>query len=179
MVYKMLREVNCSLKFLNKNKIQCLDKLFGDYKEDLIYYINLFKTKQLLLDRNLSSKMLFINKIKHSQYRQIIYKDALEIIKSNLKYIKNKVYNKYKKIYKKCLEKNKYKWFTNKRFSELNINYLKRININIKNISIDIDNRLLDYSNDAKFFDEIIGFRLPYFYTKKIKEFAIKINLPI
>ena len=67
--------------------------------------------------------------------------------------------------------------FLSKRFSELNLKpILSTIKIDIKNISINIDERLLTYQNDSLFFNEFIGLTLPYFRNKRR---AYRINLPI
>ena len=63
-----------------------------------------------------------------------LYKEAIQIIRSNLQYIKNKTFKRYKHLYQKCIKSGKHKLFTSKKYSELNINYFKRIKINIKNI---------------------------------------------
>jgi len=73
------------LKYQTDFKTSQLDKLFIDYKEDLQFYINLIWSKSLPLKKNLSSKLLPTNKISHSRWKQVIYKQASEIIRSNLK----------------------------------------------------------------------------------------------
>ncbi len=65
-----------------------------NYKTDLKFYIDLILTEKLPLKLNLSSKELPTNIIYHSQWKQIIYKQASEIVRSNIKYQLNKRYNK-------------------------------------------------------------------------------------
>jgi len=67
----------------------------------------------------------------------------------------------------------------NKKYSELNIDYFKRIpKIEIKESAINIDARLFDIeSNTDKNFDKFVKIRLPYFYKNKKR--AISINIPI
>ena len=173
----MIRSSKHILKYSNKNKLCSLEELFSDYEQDLKFYISLILSNKLPSRNNLTSKNLPNNKISHSQWKQIVYKNASEIVRSNLKYAKNKVYNRYKKIYFKCKEKDICKNFLNKRFSELKINYLKRVKIDLKTITINIDSRLFDIKYDSKNFDEFILLRLPYF--KETKKRAISLNLPI
>lgn len=173
----MIRSSKHTLKFSNKDKLLQLNNLYNDYLVDLKYYINLIKNNKLPLKTNLSSKDLPTNLIKHSQYKQVIYKNASEIVRSNIQKIKNKCYSKYKKLYSKCLNKKKHFKFTNKLYKELNINYLKRIKIDVKNISLNIDNRLFDIELSNKSFNEFINLRLPYFYETKKR--AISLKLPI
>jgi putative transposase len=135
--------IRCSehiLKYQTSFKSAWLDLLFNDYKEDLRFYIDLLWSKQLPLAKMLSSKVLPANNLKHSQYKQILYKQASEIIRSNI-------------------EKKK----TSKPI--------------VKNVSIDIDERLFDIVPSNKVFEEFIHLRLPYFQPDK--KLAISINLPI
>ena len=94
----------------------------------------------------MSSKDLpTVNDITHSQWKQIAYKQANENVKSLIKKIRDKTFKKYKYLYAKCIKNEVHEHFTSKRFKELNINFIKRIpKINIQNISIPIDDRLLD-----------------------------------
>lgn len=81
----MIRSTKHILKYQTDYKTEQLDKLFADYKEDLQFYIDLIWSKSLPLKNNLSSKLLATNKISHSQWKQVIYKQASEIIRSNIK----------------------------------------------------------------------------------------------
>jgi putative transposase len=135
--------IRCSehiLKYQTDYKSAWLDMLFNDYKEDLQLYINLLWNKQLPLVKLLSSKVLPANNLKHSQYKQILYKQASEIIRANIE----------------------------KKKTSIPI---------VKNISIDIDERLFDIVQSNNTFEEFIHLRLPYF--KPDKKLAISINLPI
>lgn len=73
------------LKYQNNNKSILLSQLFIDYKTDLQFYIDLIWNHKLQLARNLSSKTLPSNKITHSRWKQNIYKQASEIVRSNIK----------------------------------------------------------------------------------------------
>jgi len=63
----MIRSSKHILKFSNKSKLDLLNKLYTDYKEDLNFYINEILSNNIPLKINLSSKLLPTNKIKHSQ----------------------------------------------------------------------------------------------------------------
>ena len=78
----MIRSSRHILKYQNQGKTDWLDKLFDDYQKELWYYIDLIQTNKLSLDKNLSSKVLQGNLIHHSQWKQNIYKQASEIIRS-------------------------------------------------------------------------------------------------
>jgi IS605 OrfB family transposase len=134
----MIRSSEHILKFQTDSKTVWLDKLFSDYKQDLQSYIDLIWNKELPLEKIISSKKLPCLILKHSQYKQILYKQASEIIRSNIE--------------KKKTSKPE-----------------------IKNISINIDERLFDIKTDNKTFDEFIHLRLPYI----IKHRALFIRLPV
>jgi IS605 OrfB family transposase len=80
----MTRSSKHILKFQTDSKTAWLDKLFSDYLIDLQFYIDLIWNKQLPIEKNLSSKKLPANLIAHSQYKQILYKQASEIVRSNI-----------------------------------------------------------------------------------------------
>lgn len=172
----MIRSSSHILKYQTQSKTLVLDKIFYDYKELVESYIWLIKTGKLPLKSKLTSKLLPDSaNIKHSQWKQIAYVNASEIVRSNLKKIANTTFKRYKKVYIKCIKQNKHLSFTSKRYKELNINLLKRIKINIKNVSINIDQRLVDCKSST-YFDEFIKIKAPYFITKHK---ALTINLPI
>ena len=172
----MIRVSKHSLKFSNEEKIQKLDKFFELYKFTLIDYINQIKQSKLPLKTMLTTSACPNSAIIHSRYKQLAYKQASEIIRSNLTLIQKRVYKKYKKLYYKCNKLNKHKSFTDKHFKELNINYLKRININLKNLSITLNKDLFNIQ-EGNCFDEFVKVFLPWF--KEGKKRAETINLPI
>ena len=155
-----------------------LKTLFNDYRTDLQYYLFLMINKEMQVGKFLSSKQLPNNKLKHSQWKQIIYKQASQIYRSNYQLTKKKVYKQYKKIYAKAINSGKLTDFTNKRFRQLNIDIHKRMpKIEIKSIAISIDSRLLSSQFNSSHFNQFIGIKLPYFQENK--KIAIQINLPI
>lgn len=175
----MIRSSQHTLKFANSNKLDALARLECLYKELLEQYIHLITTKQLPLGKFLTSKQLpTLNEITHSQWKQVCYKQASQIVRSELTKLRQRIFKRYKKLYVKCMANKIHTWFTNKRFSELNINYLKRIKIDVKNIAIDIDSRLFDIEKDkTKEFDEFVKINLPWF--KPNKRLAETIRIPI
>jgi hypothetical protein len=66
------------------------------------------------------------------------------MMRGRLTQVKDRVFKKYKKVFKYYLKTNRFENFTNKHFHELNINYLKRIRFNLKNISIMLNENLFD-----------------------------------
>ena len=163
----------------NQGKLDYLDQLFVDYREDLEVYINYIIDGILPLKTMMSSKLLQSEKITHSQYKQIIYKQASEIIRSQIDKCKKRRYSSYKKVYSYYKKNGRQVNFINKKFSELKLKdillsrYFTKPNLN--NISINIDERLFDIQY-GKHFDNFIKLRLPYFRNKRR---AIEIKLPI
>ena len=82
---KIVRSSKHILKYQTDLKNKYLNQLFSDYKEDLQYFVDLIWNKKIPLEKYLSSKLLPNNKIKHSQWKQILYKNASEIIRANQK----------------------------------------------------------------------------------------------
>ena len=162
----------------NQHKLDLLDTLYSDYKDLLQSYVKMILNEQLPQKSFLSSKDLpVVNSITHSQWRQVAYKQANEIVKSLIKKTRDKTFKKYKYIYAKCIKNEIHANFTSKRFNELNINFIKRIpTINIQNVSIPIDNRLFDIK-EGNTFDEFVRLKTPYFLNNKKR--AVTINIPL
>ena len=171
----MIRSLKFSLSRSNLGKLEKLEVFHEMYMEDLKFYIELLKNEQLPIQSFLSTKLLPINKIKHSQIRLSIYQQAVSIIRSNINLAKKRIYKKYKKLYYKCSKENKHQRFLDKHFKDLNINYLKRINIDLKKCSMILGQNLIDFEN-GKSFDEFVRIRLPW--NKENKKIGETINLP-
>ena len=171
----MIRSLKFSLGKSNFNKLEKLEMFHEMYMEDLKFYIELLKTEQLPIQNFLSSKLLPINKIQNSKIRILIYQQAVSIIRCNLNFTQKRVYKKYKKLYYKCSKKNKHQRFLDKHFKDLNINYLKRIRVDLKRCSMLLGAGLVDFEN-GKSFDEFIRIRLPW--NKENKKVGETINLP-
>ena len=150
------------LKYQNKDKNNLLNQIFIDYQLCLEYYIKLICSGQLPLQKFCSSKLLpFYSNIEKSAWKNTCYKQASQIIRSNLEHIKNKTYKRYKKVYHYFSKKGRQLTFLKKRYSELNINYLKRIKLNIKKISIDLNCLNFDIQQ-GNYFDNFIQLIIPY-----------------
>ena len=178
----MIRSSQHTLKFCNASKLEALKRLEVLYKDLLQKYVDMIIKGELPLKKFFTSKALpKLNEIEHSAWRQACYKQAAQTVRGELVKVKKRVFTKYKKLYAQCIVKNKHRWFTSKRFSELKINYMKRIKIDVKNVVIDIDARVFDVEVDkTKEFDEFIKITLPWFKpNKRFKRLAETINIPI
>lgn len=171
----MIRSLKFSLGRGNLGKLNKLEIFHEMYMEDLKFYIELLKTEQLPIQNFLSSKLLPINKIQNSKIRISIYQQAVSIIRSNINLIQKRVYKKYKKLYYKCSKENKHRKFLDKHFKDLNINYLKRIRVDLKRCSMILGAGLVDFE-EGKSFDEFIRIRLPW--KKQNLKIGETINLP-
>lgn len=174
----MTRTSKHSLKFCNKSKLNSLDQMFTLYESSLNTYLNLMKNGQLSVQKFLSTKDCPECAIKHSRFKQLVYKNASEMIRGQLTQIKQRVFSRYRRVFKWCLKTNRFANFTNKHFHELNINYLKRLKFDLKNISIMLNENLFDNEicKDGEF-DEFVRIFLPMF--KEGKKRAQTICLPI
>lgn len=174
----MTRTSKHSLKFSNKSKLKSLDQMFALYESSLNTYLEMMKNGSLPVQKFLSTKDCPECAIKHSRFKQLVYKNASEMMRGQLTQVKDRVFKKYKKVFKYCLKTNRFENFTNKHFHELNINYLKRIRFNLKNISIMLNENLFDIqdSKDGEF-DLFVRVFTPMF--KDGKKRAQTICLPI
>ena len=174
----MTRTSKHSLKFCNKVKTQQLDQMFALYESSLKTYLELIKRGQLPIKQFLSTKDCPECAIKHSRFKQLVYKNASEIIRSQLANLRQRVFNRYKRAFVYCLKTNRFKSFAEKHFHELNINYLKRLRFDLKNISIMMNENLFDIEEcNTGEFDEFVRIFLPIF--KEGKKRAKTICLPI
>jgi len=156
----MIRSSKHILKFQTNSKNISIEKLFEDYKLCLESYINLILSEKLPLNKFLSSKLLPNIVISHGQWKQVVYKNASEIVRSCLRKHNDLRFKRYQKVYRYFIKSNRLKSFTNKKFSELKLNIFPRnLKINLNTISINIDSRLFDISKDSKEFDEFINLK--------------------
>jgi putative transposase len=167
-------------KITNPLKLNLIDNLFIDYKNDLEIYLNYIIDDVLPLKVNLSSKQLPNECIKHSRYKQIIYKHASEIIRSQIDKSIKKRFKKYQIVYQYFKSNNKQSKFTKKKFSELNLKPIMKskyfTNPKLKDISINLDERFFDIK-DSKHFDNFIKITLPYFKEGIKRAKTIKVPL--
>jgi putative transposase len=176
----MIRSSKHKLISCNKVKLVWLDSLFIDYKRDLVTYINYIIGGVLPLKTNLSSSILPSETIKHSRYRQLIYKQASEIIRSQIDRANKKRYNSYKRIYSYMITKHPESSFVKTKFSELKTKPVLKTKYfsipKLNNLSINLDERFFDIE-DGNHFDSFINIRLPYFNEKGTR--ALQINIPL
>jgi IS605 OrfB family transposase len=175
--------IRCSKHIIssaNQGKIDKIDQLFIDYKHDLEIYINYIVDGTLPLKTMMSSSLLPSERIKHSRYKQLIYKQASEIIRSQLDKSKKRRFATYKKVYSYFKNQNRQAKFTSKKFSELNLKDIKSSHFfkipTIKNLSINLDERFFNIIS-GNYFNNFINIKLPFFNEKGTR--AIQINIPI
>jgi IS605 OrfB family transposase len=174
----MLRTSKHSLKHANASKLDVLNDVFVLYKKDLIIYINYIIDGILPLGKNLSSKDLPIENIAHSRYRQLIYKQASEIVRSQLKQSKERRFIRYQKIYKYFIDNNRQTKFVNTKFSKLKLKDVMNTRFftvpTVKNVTINLDERFFDISYNSSF-DGFIKIILPFFNDKGTRALSIKV----
>lgn len=164
----------------NQGKIDFLDKFFIDYKNDLITYINYIIDGSLPLKINLSSKDLPNEIIKHGRYKQLIYKQASSIIRSQKDKATKKRYNSYKRVYSYYSKNKPNSNFINLKFSELNLKPIfksKYFTIpSLNNLSINLDERFFNIQS-GNHFDSFLNIKLPYFNEKGTR--SLQVNIPL
>jgi putative transposase len=164
----------------NSSKLEQIDLLFVDYKHDLGIYIDYIIDGFLPLKKHLSSKVLPSEKIAHSRYKQLIYKQASEIIRSQMQKASERRFRKYQKIYSYFSDKHSNSQFVKTKFSELNLKDIIKSKYfttpNLKNISISLDERFFDIKEGFSF-DNFVKIILPTFNKKGTR--ALKIHIPI
>ncbi|NCC70892.1 hypothetical protein EOM09_04885 [bacterium] len=177
----MIRSSKHILKYQTKKKNNILFETIKLIKSQIQCYIDLICDNKLPLKKQLSSKDLSSDFITHSRWKQLCYKTASEIIRSQIKQASNRRYKSYKKLYKKCFDKDnksKHLRFTNKRFSELNLKSIllsKYFRIpELKNFSINIDSRFFNIKNTNNHFDCFIHLITPIFNGRR----GLTINIP-
>jgi IS605 OrfB family transposase len=174
------RQTKHTLKFSNKNKLTDIDLCMDMYKHDLQLYVNAILDGRLPFVKLVSKPYVDGTLIKQSHWKQILYKEASQIISSKMSNLKKQVYKKYQKLYAKSKQQNKYKFFTDKHFKELKINYFKRIKININSVSIPLDYRTFDIIDTDGYFNQFVRITLPIEYkTKNGVTRYKKVKIPI
>jgi len=176
----MIRTSKHILKYQTNSKTSNVEKLFEDYKLCLEFYINLILQEKLPLNKFLSSKLLPNIIISNSIWKQVVYKNASEIIKSCLRRHNNLRFKRYQKVYHYFKKTNRLESFTNKYFNDLKVNkFPKSLKINLNSISINIDSRLFDISKDSKEFDEFINLKTPYLGSTEKRTRYKSVKIPI
>ena len=176
----MIRSVKYSLSNSNPIKLASLDILFVEYKNDLNIYINYIIDGVLPLKPLLSSALLPNELIRQSQYKQVIYKQASETVRSQIDRAKRRRYSKYKQVYNYFLKNKPDSKFTKLRFSDLNLNSILQskwfTKPNLNNITINLDSRLFNIQQNSKHFGNFIKIKLPTFNDKGDR--VLQIRLP-
>lgn len=108
----MIRSSKHILKYQTNKKNDLLNISIELLQKQIQKYIELICSGNLPLKKLISSKDLSNEFISHSRWKQVCYKTASEIIRSQIKQASNKRYKKYKKLYFKCIKNNKHKIFT-------------------------------------------------------------------
>lgn len=166
-------------KITNSKKLSFIDMIFVDYTVCLKYYIKLIIDGELPIKTNLSSNDLPNYNIKHSRYKQLIYKQASEIIRSQLKKSSERRYKTFKLVYRYFKENGRQTAFVSKKYSELNLKPLIKSRFfthpNLKNITITLDERFFNIKQGVHF-DKFVKIISPYFNEKGTR--ALTVNIP-
>ena len=176
----MIRSSRHILKFANAGKLEVINQIFVDYKLALECCIDLIVSKQLPLKMLLSSKEIpTLGVITHSAWKAIIYKQASEILRSQVPRLKDIRFKRYQKVYVYFKDRGRQVDFTSKRYKELNIKIKLKKPI-IDEVTIPLDERIVDV-DQGKSFDEFIRVKTPYFNNDSTckRKPTTKINLPI
>lgn len=175
---KVIRSSKHYIVNINQGKRCSLDKMFYILKDATSIYIQYILSGTLPLKTMLSSKLLpSVNGIDGGQYKQLIYKTASEIVRSNLDHVKERTFKRYKKIYRYFKDRNRQSDFLSKKYKELSINYLKRIKIDLLNFSINLDERFVDVQS-GNYFDNFVRIKT-LFMNETYKNRRIFVNVPI
>jgi IS605 OrfB family transposase len=173
----MKRSSKHILKYQTKYKTDILFQIEKDVIETLQHYVNLICIEELPLKKYISTSVLPDTKITHSQWKKDIYNGASSIIRSQLKKANSRRYKNYKRIYSKC--RNRFKWFTNKKFSELKLKPILKSKYftipQIKKFSLILGCTLFNirYGNH---FDNWVRISLPW---KEFNKWSETINISI
>lgn len=179
----MIRSSKHILKFQTEKKSNYLERMIEDFRFDVLNYIQLICSGILPLTNLVpSSKILPNGIIPFGSYKQIIYNHASAIIRSQIKRAEKRRYKRYKDLYFKYMKAEKQNNFTSKRYSELRLNPIHRTKYftvpDLKNISINLDQRFVNVTTNSKHFDEFISITTPYL-KEGYKNHKIKIKIPI
>jgi len=175
----MIRSSKHTVKYANSDKRSEYGNCCKVLKSAIHEYVDLMMKNKLPIQKYLTSPNLpDVCGIDLSRWKQHLYTQASQILIQEKERVKKRVYKRYQRAYARCIEKDKHPSFTSKRFSELKINYLKRIKINLKNFSIPLDSKFFDIQKDTtKEFDEVVRIVTPF--RKAGKKRAQTLKIPI
>ena len=171
----MIRSSALTLKFATSKKLNTLDLVFGEYARVVNLYIDaLNQAKDLPKFTNFKVETWI-----SARLQQCAGKQATEIVKSTRKKDREIRLNKYKRVYKYFLNKERQKEFISKKFGELRLNY--KIKPRYDGKSINLDNRFWSLNTSLNSFDywvklgsigNKIGLLLPLKNHKHNKKFS-------
>ena len=155
------------MNITNQGKVSFLDELFMSYRETLITYIGYIVDDVLPLRVNLSSKLLPDESITHSRYKQLIYKHASSVVRSQTKKATERRFKRYKRVYSYFKESGRQTEFVNKKFSELTLKPIYKSRYftipNLDNLTITLDERFFDIKETQGEFDGFVKVITPFF----------------
>ncbi len=176
----MIRKSSHCIKETNAGKLYKLDAFFLAYESDLKIYMSSILDGTLPLKDNLSSKVLPAHGITHSRFKQLIYKHAAEVVRSQEELAKKKRLSFYKKIYAKAKREKRFLFFTEKKFSQLVLKDIRKTRFffkpEVKNVSIGLDERFFDIQ-EGRFFNSFVKIILPFFNQKGTR--ALQVRVPL
>ena len=168
----------CSQHHLHWNtriKDKTLESLFPVYKQELERCIDHLMELDFIPTFGSFNESVF----ESSVWKQIVFNNASEILRSQLKKASARRYKSYKKTYAKAKSSGKFLKFVSKKFSELNLKpihkskYFKKPEI--KNVNILLDSRICNIK-DSNHFDGFLKVVLPF--RKESSKRYQTINLP-
>lgn len=143
----MIRAVQLNINYATKQKKELLSLVMEEYKRVVNLFIEQYwkddklnKFSEIEMETGLSLRL-----------QQCALKQAIEIIKSVRVKEKDRRFNRYKKVYKYFLNKNRQLKFLSKRYSELNLKYHTKPKL--KQDVINLDERFIELqeSKDSTF----------------------------
>ena len=183
----MIRTSQHILKYQTSKKTDFLESLFFSYEISLREYLEKILNGDISLKRFMSSKDLPNCEIYHSQWKQLVYKQASQIVRSQTELAYKRRKKKYKYIYSTLKRREEkgyklckiYRDFLEKHYHDL---YLKDILKSkyfyiptLKNLTIEVESKLFDLKESKKYFNCWLNLRLPFFYSNKKRAIAIKL----
>lgn len=166
------------LKDTNEGKITLLDNMLSSVKVVVNVYIKMMLSDELPIKNQLSSsKLPSVGDFNGGQWKQVAYAHASAIIRSNYKQAKNRVYSRYKKVYRYFKEKNRQLSFLDTRYKDLKINIKKRMKFDLDNFSLHLDERICNVQKGNSF-DNFVQIKTPFIVEGKKCE-RVSVNIPV
>ena len=175
-IYVIKRCSQHHIRWNTKIKDKTLESLFPVYKQELERCIDHLMELDFIPTFGSFNESVF----ESSVWKQIVFNNASEILRSQLKKASARRYKSYKKTYAKAKSSGKFLKFVSKKFSELNLKpihkskYFKKPEI--KNVNILLDSRICNIK-DSNHFDGFLKVALPFRKEGKSRRYQT-INLP-